>query len=116
MPKRRTGSRETPSVRLVGAQRLGALLFDGHDRAPRVAVGERADLAILAYDPPTPMTAANLTGHVLFGWSGACVRDTMVHGRFVVRQRVVQTVDEHALAANARQAARRLWTRMGEIA
>ncbi|HEY2510112.1 MAG TPA: amidohydrolase family protein [Polyangiaceae bacterium] len=102
--------------RLVAAQRLSALLFDGVDRARRVAPGERADLAILEYDPATPMTAENLAGHVLFGWSSACVRDTMVAGKFVLRQREVQGVDAHAVAACARDAATRLWSRMRDIA
>ena len=102
-------------ARLVGAQRLASLLFDGEDRAPRVAAGERADLAILDYDPPTPMRADNLAGHVLFGWSSACVRDTIARGHFVLRHRTLQRIDEHALAASARDAAKRLWARMGEI-
>ena len=102
-------------ARLVGAQRLASLLFDGRDHAPRVAAGERADLAILDYDPPTPMLAENLAGHVLFGWSAACVRDTIARGHFVLRHRTIQRVDEHALAACARDAAKRLWTRIGEI-
>ncbi len=41
-------------ARLVGAQHLAALLFDGKDHPPRVAAGERADLAVLEYDPPHP--------------------------------------------------------------
>jgi putative selenium metabolism protein SsnA len=101
--------------RLVGAQRLASLLFDGEDHPPRVAAGARADLAVLEYDPPTPMHPENLSGHVLFGWSSACVRDTLAGGRFVLRQRVVQGIDEHALAASARDAARRLWSRMSEV-
>lgn len=99
-------------ARLVGAQRLASLLFDRTDRAPRVATGARADLAILDYDPSTPMHAENLASHVLFGWSSASVRDTIVGGRFVLRHRAVQLIDEHALAASARDAAARLWSRM----
>jgi putative selenium metabolism protein SsnA len=101
-------------ARLVGAQRLAALLFDGIERTPRVAAGERADLAVLDYDPPTPMHADNLAGHVLFGWSSACVRDTIAAGRVVVRHRVVQSIDEHALAESAREAAKRLWSRLSD--
>jgi putative selenium metabolism protein SsnA len=100
-------------ARLVAAQRLASLLSGDGERDPRVAKGERADLAVLAYDPATPMTAANLMGHVLFGWSSAIVRDTIVGGRFVVRDRKVVTLDEAALAARGRVAAERLWERMG---
>ena len=41
--------------------------------------------------------------------------ELIVAGRVVLRNRVVQTVDEHALAACARDAAKRLWARMSEI-
>jgi putative selenium metabolism protein SsnA len=101
--------------RLVAAQRLAAVLFDGRDHAPSVTPGARADLTVLAYDPPTPMTTENLASHVLFGWSSACVRDTIVAGKVVLRNRVVQTVDEHAVFARAREAAQRLWSRMSEV-
>ena len=119
-------------ARLVGAQRLAAELFDAREPgarepdarggspspglAPRIQPGARADLAILAYDPPTPMTAENVAGHVLFGWSSACVRDTVSGGRFILRDRVIQGVDEHRVAAAARVAAARLWDRMASIA
>jgi putative selenium metabolism protein SsnA len=99
-------------TRLVASQKLASLLRQGSERAPRVAAGERADLAVLAYDPPTPLTQDNLAGHVLFGWSSALVRDTIVGGRFVLRNRAVQTIDEGALAERARAGAKRLWERM----
>jgi cytosine/adenosine deaminase-related metal-dependent hydrolase len=102
-------------ARLVGSQRLASLLWDEPQkeaRAPRVNPGERADLAVLSYDPATPLLASNVLGHVLFGWSSACVRDTIANGRFILRDRVMQTIDEHAVAARARIAAARLWERM----
>ncbi len=102
-------------ARLVGAQRLAALRFDGEERTPRVAAGEHADLAVLAYDPPTPLDATNLAGHLLFGLSSACVRDTIARGRFVLKHGVVQGIDVHAFAARARTHAQRLWSRMKEI-
>ena len=99
-------------ARLVGAQKLTSLLFHGEEIAPRIAPGERADLAVLTYDPMTPMSASNLFGHVIFGWPTAGVRDTIAGGRFVLRDRVVQGVDEHKVAARARAASERLWERM----
>jgi putative selenium metabolism protein SsnA len=102
-------------TRLAGAQRLASLLFDGEERAPRIAAGERADLAVLTYDPPTPLDASNLFGHVIFGWSTSCVRDTIVGGRFVLRDRAVVGIDERRVAHDARAAAARLWQRMSSI-
>jgi putative selenium metabolism protein SsnA len=99
-------------ARLVASQRLASLLSGDGDKEPRVAPGERADLAVLAYDPATSMTAANVGGHALFGWTSAHVRDTIVGGRFIVRDRRVATLDEAELAARAREASKRLWERM----
>jgi putative selenium metabolism protein SsnA len=98
--------------RLVGAARLASQVTGEGEKTPRIAPGERADLAILSYGPSTPMTAENLGSHALFAWSSALVRDTIVGGRFVVRDRAVVTLDEAALAARARIAAARLWGRM----
>jgi putative selenium metabolism protein SsnA len=102
-------------ARLVAAQRLASLLSGDGERDARVAAGERADLVVLAYDPATPMTPSNLGGHALFGWSSALVRDTLVGGRFIVRERRVTTLDERELAERARRSAKRLWERMAAL-
>ncbi len=102
-------------ARLVAAERLASLLSGDGDRAPRVAPDERADLTVLAYDPPTPLTAENLGGHALFGWSSALVRDTIVGGKFVMRDREITTLDEAELVVRAREAAKRLWERMDSL-
>lgn len=74
--------------------------------------GAPADLVVLAYRPPTPLTAANLAGHLVFGLGASHVRDVMVAGRWVVRERRHLLVDESQLAARCREAASRLWNRM----
>jgi putative selenium metabolism protein SsnA len=95
---------------LAGGHRLAAaffgLPFGQLDRdAP-------ADLVVLDYRPPTPLTSANLAGHLLFGVDRSHVRSTMVAGRFVLRDRRLTTVDEAAVLARARLAAGALWERM----
>jgi len=71
-----------------------------------------ADLVVLEYRAPTPLTAANLPGHLMFGLTAAHVRDVMVAGRWIVRDRRHQLVDEEELAARCREAAPALWNRM----
>jgi cytosine/adenosine deaminase-related metal-dependent hydrolase len=78
----------------------------------RVALGAPADLVVLDYNPPTPLDSASLAGHWIFGITSARVRDVMVAGDIVVRDRRLTRVDEHALAATARQQSERLWARM----
>jgi len=95
---------------LVGGHRLAAATFG----LPlgRLDAGAPADLVVLDYRPPTPLTADNLPGHLLFGLDRSHVRSTIVAGRFVLRDRRVTTVDEAAVFASAREAAGRLWERM----
>jgi cytosine/adenosine deaminase-related metal-dependent hydrolase len=71
-----------------------------------------ADLVVLDYHSPTPIDSSNLAGHLLFGLTSAHVRDVMVQGEFVVRDRVHQGVDEQELAVRCRSAAPLLWERM----
>ena len=98
---------------LVGGHRLAAEFFG----LPLGALdaGAPADLVVLDYRPPTPLTAANLAGHLFFGIDRSHVRSTMVAGRFVLRDRRITTVDEAGILARARTAAAALWERMAGL-
>jgi len=107
----RDGLAREAGARVVASQLLVAQLF-GDAAPPRIAAGSRADLAILDYHPYTPMTPSNVVDHLTRGWSCSHVRDTMVGGKFVVRDRKLTNVDERELGLRARAAAGRLWERM----
>lgn len=77
-----------------------------------LAPGAQADLTVLRYDPPTPLTEASLGAHLLFGLSSRHVRDVFVAGRPVVRRGEVVGVDEAAIRADARAQAQALFSRM----
>jgi len=79
----------------------------------RVVAGARADLVLWDYEPPTPLVGGNIAGHIAFGLSSRSVRSVMVDGNFVIEDRV-PTFDAGAIAAKAREEARRLWDRMEE--
>jgi putative selenium metabolism protein SsnA len=80
-----------------------------------LAPGAPADLVVLEYPTPTPLSGDNLPGHFLFGLGAWAVRDVMVGGRWVVRDRRHQLIDEVELAARCREAAPKLWARMEEL-
>jgi cytosine/adenosine deaminase-related metal-dependent hydrolase len=89
-----------------------SLLANGR-RLADLALGESAaDWIVLDYDPPTPLTAASLAGHVLFGLGARHVRDVVVNGEVVVRDRKSLRVDAERIRARAREEAVRLWGRM----
>ncbi|HSD26104.1 MAG TPA: putative aminohydrolase SsnA [Vicinamibacteria bacterium] len=95
---------------LAGGHRLASTFFG--QPLGRLDPGAPADLVVLDYRPPTPLTAETLAGHLLFGLDRSHVRSTMVAGRFVLRDGRVATVDERRVLARAREAAERLWSRM----
>lgn len=74
--------------------------------------GSTADLAILRYDPPTDLTAANLAWHWMFSFTPALVESVLVNGDWVLRDGEFCKVDEERLRAEARVEASRLWQRM----
>ena len=76
-----------------------------------ITPGARADLLLVDYWPPTPLTRDNLFGHFMFGIANAPVDTLIVNGRFVVRDKKVQTVDERAVMERASTQARALWRR-----
>lgn len=71
--------------------------------------GSPADLTILEYLPPTPLTKENLLGHFLFGMHARMVTAVMVGGRWIMQNRRLLTVDEELITKRSLQAAKRLW-------
>lgn len=107
----RDGLASQTGARIAAGQELASQLFVDPS-PPRIVAGARADLTVLDYAPMTPMTLSNLVDHVARGWTSAHVRDTMVGGRFVLRDRKLANIDERELVVRARAAASRLWERM----
>ena len=74
--------------------------------------GAYADIIVVDYIPHTPMHVGNLAGHIIFGLMGRCVDTTIINGRFVMKDRVMQTTDEEAVLAKSRQQAANFWSRV----
>jgi hypothetical protein len=67
------------------------------------------------YDPPTPLEAGNVAGHLAFGLSSRSVRSVVVNGRLRIKDKK-PLFDLEAIGAEARTQARRLWKTMEGIA
>jgi putative selenium metabolism protein SsnA len=98
---------------LTGAQSLASVLLNV--RLGVLEPGCAADLAVLDYPTPTPVTAENLYGHVIFGLSSQFVTDVMVNGRWVVKNRRVVGVDEEKIRAEAQRVAKKVWRRFEKL-
>ena len=67
-----------------------------------------ADVIVLDYDPPTPMHAGNVNGHILFGMVGRSVVTTIGNGKVLMQNRKLTNLDEAKIMADCRQAATQL--------
>ena len=77
----------------------------------KLVPGALADIILVTYDPPTPLHAANLDGHILFGFSGGAVATTIIGGQIVMEDRKLCAIDEEEVMAKARASAAELWKR-----
>jgi len=77
--------------------------------------GAYADLLLVDYHPFTALTAGNLPWHILFGFEASAVTSTMVAGKWLMRDRVLLTLDEAAIAARARELSAAVWRRYQKL-
>lgn len=77
-----------------------------------LAPGLPADLAILDYQPPTPLTPANFLGHLIFGLVDAVVDTTVCRGVVLMKNKQVLSLDEERITARSRELAPRMWSRL----
>jgi putative selenium metabolism protein SsnA len=96
---------------MAGSARVAGSCFD-EPSLGRIEPGAPADLVVLDYDPPTPLDADNLAGHWAYGFTSRLVRDVVVAGETVVRDRALTRADVHEIRSIAREQARRLWERV----
>jgi cytosine/adenosine deaminase-related metal-dependent hydrolase len=77
-----------------------------------LSVGAAADLVLLDYYPPTPLSSGNFPWHLLFGLDAQHVNSTMVAGRWLMRNREITHLDEQRIHARSRELAAALWQRI----
>ena len=102
---------------LAGSWRLMSESFglSADEGFGRLDVGCPADVIVLDYDAPTPVHAGNLPWHLAFGISARHVRDVVVGGDVVVRDRRPTKLDPSELAVESCAGAERLWARMDQL-
>jgi cytosine/adenosine deaminase-related metal-dependent hydrolase len=104
-----------PLARLADGARFAGDVH-GEPLLGSIRPGAPADVVVLDYPTPTPVTADNLVGHWVFGLASGQVRDVLVAGELVVADRRSTQVDEAEVAAAGAVEAERLWARMDAIA
>ena len=94
---------------------LAEVFFPGR-KLGMLAEGAAADLIFVDYHPFTPLTPGNLPWQIIFGFNESMVTATMVDGAFVMRDRVLLTLDEAEIAEQAMALAPDVWERYQNFA
>jgi putative selenium metabolism protein SsnA len=81
-------------------------------RLGEIGQGKPADLAILDYQPPTPLNEANFLGHLIFGLVDATVDTTVCRGKILMKNKKILALDEPRIAARSRELAQQMWQRI----
>lgn len=95
---------------LHNGQQLGSELFGV--TFGQLTPGAAADLTILDYPAPTPLTPENLAGHLLFGMKADHVTDVMIAGKFVLRRGTIPGIELESIYQKSRAVAAKLWQRL----
>jgi len=78
----------------------------------RLAPGAAADIIVMDYKPFTPFSDANIDGHMIFGMTGRQCQTTIVNGKILMKDRVLQEIDEEAENAHILEESSKLWKRL----
>jgi cytosine/adenosine deaminase-related metal-dependent hydrolase len=111
---RRLGGAEVWRMAVQNNAALASLFFP---EAPvgHIAEGAVADLMLVDYRSPTPVTEENIEQHVIFGFQPAMVTTTIAAGKVLMRDRQLLTLDEDKIAARSRELAKRVWKRWEDM-
>ena len=85
-------------------------------RVGELAEGRPADMAILDYQPPTPLDENNFLGHLIFGLVDATVDTTVCRGQILMKNKQILSMDEERIAARSRELAPQAWKRLQSLA
>ncbi len=83
-------------------------------KSGRVEADYLADLILIDYYSPTPLTADNFWGHFLFGIADAEIDTTIINGKIVMKNRELVNIDEEKIAREGRRVAKKVWGKIDD--
>ncbi|MFZ0338914.1 MAG: putative aminohydrolase SsnA [Terracidiphilus sp.] len=101
---------EPPQMLFQENARIATECFDRP--VGKLVPGAHADIILVNYDPPTPMSVGNLNGHIHFGFTGGAVETVLIGGQVVMDSRQLLDIDEQEVMAKSRAAAAEMWKRL----
>ncbi|HSW35356.1 MAG TPA: putative aminohydrolase SsnA [Candidatus Limnocylindrales bacterium] len=105
----RVGWAEVPLMQFTNNTRIMTNYFPV--KLGELTPGAAADVIVVNYDPPTPFTAENYYGHMVFGMTGRMVETTIVAGKILMQNNKIMVIDEEEINARTRELSAKLWER-----
>jgi cytosine/adenosine deaminase-related metal-dependent hydrolase len=97
------------------AIRGGARVSGWGDRIGSLEPGRAADLIVVDTDRPDMRPSVSIVHDLVYAANGGCVRHTIIDGRIVMEDRVLLTIDEPTVLAQATTRAHALLDRIGHV-
>lgn len=74
--------------------------------------GAFADIIIVDYNSPTPVTSDNFGGHMIFGLNSNNIISTIINGKLLMNNRQLIGIDENEILEKSREVAKKFWERV----
>ncbi len=110
---------EAPTMLLENNSKISEQMFAPNKCSPRtnvrlgkIEVGAVADLVVLDYTPPTPLTKDNFLGHLIFGMADATVDTVIVNGKTLMREKKLEGINEELICEKSRELAKKFWAKI----
>lgn len=105
------GFNEVLSALLTANARIADAYWGGLGLG-RIEQGTAADIILVDYLPPTPLSTETFAGHLFFGVAESVVDTTIVGGRVLMKNKRLELgLDEEQIAVRASELAAKLWER-----
>lgn len=73
------------------------------------------NLVVLDYDSPTEINQNNFLGHFIFGIESKHVEHVISSGKIIVKNRIIQTVNEQEILTMSHKLSKKLWDKMAKL-
>ncbi|MBC8321642.1 MAG: amidohydrolase family protein [Bacteroidetes bacterium] len=70
------------------------------------------NIVILDYDSPTEINEENFLGHTIFGLTSNHVQHVISNGKLIVKDKIIQTIDEEEIHKFTKEQSLRLWDKL----
>lgn len=104
---------EAPQMLLENNAKISQQIFGR--KIGKIEVGACADLVVLDYTPPTPLTKENFLGHLIFGMVDATVDTVICNGKTLLRDKKLEGINEELICEKSRELSKKFWERIMKI-